>query len=91
MKIKQYIIVLLAGVMLPLGQLQAQITSLDELKNDKSYTIRQLPAADNNQKGVYARLRPVRPLRLPKMKNGRYGLRKKRDTIMSIILTVNFS
>lgn len=54
MKIKQYIIVLLAGVMLPLGQLQAQITSLDELKNDKSYTIRQLPAADNNQKVLYA-------------------------------------
>ena len=54
MKIKQYIIVLLAGVMLPLGQLQAQITSLDELKNDKSYTIRQLSAADNNQKVLYA-------------------------------------
>lgn len=80
MKIKQYIIVLLAGVMLPLGQLQAQITSLDELKNDKSYTIRQLPAADNNQKVLYATTEnKVEARTAPSAaedENGRYGLRK---------------
>lgn len=54
MKTRKYIIGLVAGMWFSAMQVQAQITSLTELSNTKSYTIRQLPDADAGIRLLYA-------------------------------------
>lgn len=54
MKTRKYIIGLLAGMFFLAMQAKAQITSLNELSNTKSYTIRRLPEADTGIRLLYA-------------------------------------